>query len=99
MVSHAHITRLRPRHAYFSADSGCDRSGVAINVIFLIFIQIVTVWILAPGHIKESRYGVNAHIDATEFDDCRSVLIFRSIICTDRLINSSYSLFQSPNTF
>ena len=55
MVSHAHITRLRPRHAYFSADSGCDRSGVAINVIFLIFIQIVTVWILA-------RYGVNAHM-------------------------------------
>ena len=92
MVSHAHITRLRPRHAYFSADSGCDRSGVAINVIFLIFIQIVTVWILA-------RYGVNAHIDATEFDDCRSVLILRSIICTDRSINSSYSLFQSPNTF
>ena len=30
MVSHAHITRLRPRHAYFSADSGCDRSGVAV---------------------------------------------------------------------
>ena len=49
MVSHAHITRLRPRHAYFSADSGCDRSGVAINVIFLIFSQIVTVWILVPG--------------------------------------------------
>ena len=90
MVSHAHITRLRPRHAYFSADSGCDRSGVAINVIFLIFTQIVTVWILAPGHIKESRYGVNAHIDATECE---------SIICTDRLINSIYSLFQLPNAF
>ena len=47
MVTHAHITQLRPRHTYFSADSECDRSGVAINVIFLIFIQIVTVWILA----------------------------------------------------
>ncbi len=74
MVSHAHITRLRPRHAYFSADSGCDRSGVAINVIFLIFIQIVTVWILA-------RYGVNAHMMLLSLMIAgRSVLIFSNCI-------------------
>ncbi len=78
MVSHAHHTASTATRdmLIFLPIVGVtgQESGVAISVIFLIFMQIVTVWILA-------RYGVNAHMMLLSLMIAgRSVLIFSNCI-------------------